>query len=173
MTSSARPPSILQPIKRIIAFLPREDWIVIGWVIAIKTLLFVIGVKSYPMLWTDTHQPQIDGSRYGISGISAITKRLQNLDTRRETARLRFTRCFRASFGWSLTSVEIILLPGLSSLASLRLPRRYCCAGWYNSIMAARSRCAVCGSFLFFRQLTFCTWDIAKVCFWLWHSVLS
>jgi len=50
MTSSAGPPSILQPIKRIIAFLPTEDWIVIGWVIAIKTMLFVIGVKSYPIL---------------------------------------------------------------------------------------------------------------------------
>ena len=70
------------------------------------------------------HQPQIDGSSHGISGISAITRRLQNLDTRRGTARSRFTRCFHASFGWSLTSVEVILLPGLSSPASLRLLRR-------------------------------------------------
>lgn len=61
------------------------------------------------------HQPQIDGSSHGISGISAITKRLQNLDTRRGTVRSRFTRCFRASFDWSLTSVEVILPPGLSS----------------------------------------------------------
>src|SRR6187200_1157333 len=56
MTSSAGPNSIRQAIKRIGDFLPREDWIVIGWVIAIKTLLFVIGVKSYPMLW-DKYAP--------------------------------------------------------------------------------------------------------------------
>lgn len=43
-------------MKRIIAFLPREDWIVIGWVLAIKALLFLIGVKSYPMLW-DKYAP--------------------------------------------------------------------------------------------------------------------
>src|SRR5436189_3253545 len=43
-------------MKRIIAFVPREDWIVIGWVIAIKALLFLIGVKSYPMLW-DKYAP--------------------------------------------------------------------------------------------------------------------
>ena len=87
-------------------------------------------------------QPQIDGWSHGISGISAITKRLQNLDTRQGTARSRFTRCFRASFGWSLISVEVILLPGLSSLASLQLLRRYCCAGCkldYDSAVALRS----------------------------------
>jgi hypothetical protein len=56
MTSSAGLNSIRQAIRRIVAFLPREDWIVIGWVIAIKTLLFVIGVKSYPMLW-DKYAP--------------------------------------------------------------------------------------------------------------------
>ena len=56
MTSSARPNSIRQAIRRIGDFLPSEDWIVIGWVIAIKTLLFVIGVKSYPMLW-DKYAP--------------------------------------------------------------------------------------------------------------------
>jgi Mannosyltransferase (PIG-V) len=43
-------------MKRIIAFLPSEDWIVIGWAIAIKALLFLIGVKSYPMLW-DKYAP--------------------------------------------------------------------------------------------------------------------
>lgn len=43
-------------MKRIVAFLPREDWIVTGWVIAIKALLFIVGVKSYPMLW-DKYAP--------------------------------------------------------------------------------------------------------------------
>jgi Mannosyltransferase (PIG-V) len=56
MTSSAGPNSIRQAIRRIGDFLPSEDWIVIGWVMAIKTLLFVIGVKSYPMLW-DKYAP--------------------------------------------------------------------------------------------------------------------
>ena len=56
MTPSAGPNSIREAIKRVVAFLPSEDWIVIGWVIAIKTLLFVIGVKSYPMLW-DKYAP--------------------------------------------------------------------------------------------------------------------
>jgi Mannosyltransferase (PIG-V) len=46
-------------MKRIVAFLPREDWIVIGWVIAIKTLLFVVAVESYPMLW-DRYQPSLN-----------------------------------------------------------------------------------------------------------------
>ena len=56
MTSSAELKWIREVIKRVVAFLPREDWIVIGWVVAIKTLLVVIGVKSYPMLW-DKYAP--------------------------------------------------------------------------------------------------------------------
>jgi hypothetical protein len=43
-------------LRRIVSLLPRQDWIVIGWVIAIKLLLFLIGVKSYPILW-DRYQP--------------------------------------------------------------------------------------------------------------------
>jgi hypothetical protein len=31
--------------------LPKQDWIVIGWVLAIKVLLFVVAAKSYPILW--------------------------------------------------------------------------------------------------------------------------
>jgi len=56
MTSLAGPKWIRDAIKRVVAFLPGEDWIVIGWVVAIKTLLFVVGVKSYPMLW-DKYPP--------------------------------------------------------------------------------------------------------------------
>ena len=74
MTSSAGPKWIRDAIKRVVAFLPGEDWIVIGWVVAIKTLLFVIGVKAIPCFGISTHQPRIDGSLYGIVGISAITK---------------------------------------------------------------------------------------------------
>jgi hypothetical protein len=46
-------------LRRIASFLPKQDWIVVGWVIAIKLLLFLVGVKSYPMLW-DTYEPQPD-----------------------------------------------------------------------------------------------------------------
>ena len=56
MTSSAELKWIREVIKRVVAFPPGEDWIVIGWVVAIKALLFVIGVKSYPMLW-DKYAP--------------------------------------------------------------------------------------------------------------------
>ncbi len=31
--------------------MPREDWIVVGWVLAIKILLFSFGAKSYAILW--------------------------------------------------------------------------------------------------------------------------
>jgi len=47
-------------LRRIVSFLPREDWIVVGWVMAIKMLLFSFGAKSYAMLWdkyiTSPHQ---------------------------------------------------------------------------------------------------------------------
>jgi len=43
-------------MKRLIALLPREDWIVIGWVMAVKILLFVVAVESYAMLW-DSYPP--------------------------------------------------------------------------------------------------------------------
>ncbi|HEX4537261.1 MAG TPA: mannosyltransferase family protein [Candidatus Acidoferrum sp.] len=39
--------------------LPKQDWIVVGWVIAIKLLLFFVVVKSYPMLW-DRYEPHPD-----------------------------------------------------------------------------------------------------------------
>jgi hypothetical protein len=32
-------------------FLQREDWIVVGWVMAIKVLVFVLAIKSYPIFW--------------------------------------------------------------------------------------------------------------------------
>jgi hypothetical protein len=47
-------------LRRIVSFLPREDWIVVGWVLAIKVLLFYFGAKSYAVLWdkyiTNPHQ---------------------------------------------------------------------------------------------------------------------
>ena len=38
-------------LKRIVSFLPGEDWIVVGWVMAIKALLFYLGATSYAVLW--------------------------------------------------------------------------------------------------------------------------
>jgi hypothetical protein len=35
---------------RTIALLPREDWLVLGWVLAIRVLLFIFGTKSYQIL---------------------------------------------------------------------------------------------------------------------------
>src|SRR6267378_8147092 len=35
---------------RVTGLLPREDWLVVGWVFAIKVLLFVFGSKSYQIL---------------------------------------------------------------------------------------------------------------------------
>ena len=46
-------------MKRLIALLPREDWIVIGWVMAVKILLFVMAVESYAMLW-DRYPPTLN-----------------------------------------------------------------------------------------------------------------
>jgi hypothetical protein len=50
--------------RRIVSFLPREDWIVVGWVLAIEILLFFVGAKSYPILW----DKPLDGARrwFGI-----------------------------------------------------------------------------------------------------------
>jgi len=41
----------MKGLTRIVSFLPREDWIVVGWVLAIKVLLFFFGAKSYAVLW--------------------------------------------------------------------------------------------------------------------------
>jgi hypothetical protein len=36
--------------SRAIPLLPKEDWLVVGWVLAIKVLIFVFGAKSYQVL---------------------------------------------------------------------------------------------------------------------------
>ena len=41
----------MRGLRRIVSFLPREDWIVVGWVMAIKVLLFSFGAMSYAVLW--------------------------------------------------------------------------------------------------------------------------
>src|SRR4051812_4594190 len=100
-----------------------------GWVvIAIKALLFVIAVKSYRMLWVKTHQFQSMVRTMESVG-SVITKRLQDLDQQPRDGSLEYCPLFHGSFGWSLTSVEVILLLDLSSPGWLPLLRRYSCAG--------------------------------------------
>src|SRR5262245_13209879 len=46
--------------KRVVSCLPREDWVVVVWVMAIKLLLFYFGATSYAVLWnkyiTSPHQ---------------------------------------------------------------------------------------------------------------------
>jgi hypothetical protein len=50
----------MRSFRQIVSFLPREHWIVVGWLMAIKLLLFYFGTKSYPVLWdksvTSPHQ---------------------------------------------------------------------------------------------------------------------
>jgi Mannosyltransferase (PIG-V) len=41
----------MRTLTRIVSFLPKEDWIVVGWVVAIKLLLFAFGATSYAVLW--------------------------------------------------------------------------------------------------------------------------
>jgi hypothetical protein len=38
-------------LTRIISLLPKQDWVVVGWVLAVKGLLFFVCARSYPMLW--------------------------------------------------------------------------------------------------------------------------
>jgi hypothetical protein len=82
-----------------IAFLPREDWIVIGWVVATKTLLFIVAVESYPMLW-DRYPPGLnrwfeiwDQWDFGYY------QKIAEFGYEARDGSLAFTRCFRASFG--------------------------------------------------------------------------
>ena len=42
--------TVLQKVKRSVTQVPREDWLVIGWVLAIKLLLFLFGAKSFHVL---------------------------------------------------------------------------------------------------------------------------
>jgi hypothetical protein len=42
--------AILEKVKRSIALVPREDWLVIAWVLAIKFLLLAFGAKSFQVL---------------------------------------------------------------------------------------------------------------------------
>lgn len=52
---NAHSPTAAEPanlsVKRRWAVLERADWIVVGWVLTIKLLLFVLAVKSYPIFW--------------------------------------------------------------------------------------------------------------------------
>jgi hypothetical protein len=41
----------MKRLTRIVSLLPREDWIVAGWVLAIKVPLFSFGAKRYAVLW--------------------------------------------------------------------------------------------------------------------------
>jgi len=38
-------------LRRITSLLSKQDWIVIGWVLSIKVLLFVLAAKSYAVIW--------------------------------------------------------------------------------------------------------------------------
>src|SRR6187401_1017922 len=154
MTSSAEPKWIREVIKRVVAYLPREDWIVIGWVVAIKTLLVVIGVKSYPMLW-DKYAPtpnrwfalwdQWDFGYY---------QKIAEFGYEAKDGSLAFyplfpwlLRLFAYTSGSYLAAGLIV--SGIASVAAAVLLRRLVQLD-YDSGVALRS----VGSFLFFRQVT-------------------
>ena len=42
--------TIKQRLAGAVGFVPTQDWLVIGWVLAIKALIFVLGIKSYQIL---------------------------------------------------------------------------------------------------------------------------
>src|SRR6202035_489308 len=51
MSISASPRSITSNrLIRFFALLPKQDWLVVGWVLAIKLLLLLFGVESYQIL---------------------------------------------------------------------------------------------------------------------------
>jgi hypothetical protein len=78
---------MMRKVTRVIALLPKQDWIVGGWVIAIKLLLFYFGVKSYYVIedkrlhgvhgwfeiwnrWDALHYLAIAQSGYKPTGVS-------------------------------------------------------------------------------------------------------
>ena len=154
MTSSAGPPSILQPIKRIIAFLPTEDWIVIGWVIAIKTLLFLSGVKSYPMLW-DRYAPtpnrwfelwdQWDFGYY---------QKIAEFGYERGDGSLAFYPLFPCLLRFVAYFTGSYLVAGLIVSGIAPVAAAVLLAGRCNTVWSGVALRSVC-FFLFFRQLTF------------------
>ena len=173
MTSSAGPNSIRQAIKRIVAFVPSEDWIVIGWVIAIKTLLFVIGVKSYPMLW-DKYAPtpsrwfepwdQWDFGHY---------QKIAEFGYEAGDGSLAFYPLFPCLFrlvayisGSYLAAALIV--SGIASVAAAVLLRRLVQLD-YDSAIALRS----VWFFLIFPTAYFLHVGYSESLFSLWHSLLS
>jgi len=49
-TNASLTSTINKRLMRLIALVPKRDWLVVGWVLAIKILLLVFGVKSYQVL---------------------------------------------------------------------------------------------------------------------------
>ena len=50
LTSGDASQSIKERLARAVGFVPAQDWLVVGWVLAIKALIFVLGIKSYQIL---------------------------------------------------------------------------------------------------------------------------
>jgi hypothetical protein len=87
MSEAAEEPSLeLKPPKPR-ASLMRQDWLVVGWVLAVKMLLFIFGAESYHVLedkplppshgwleiwnrWDALHYQQIAQSGYAATGVS-------------------------------------------------------------------------------------------------------
>jgi hypothetical protein len=77
---------ISQSLERALALLPKDDWLVVGWVLAIKVLLLLFGATSFQVLenkalrglnakleiwnrWDSLHYQQLAQFGYGSTGV--------------------------------------------------------------------------------------------------------
>ena len=122
--------TILQEIKRSIASLPKEDWLVVGWVLAIKFLLFAFGAIAFRVLedkplpatggwlqiwnqWDAIHYQQL--AQFGYKSSGALKAWLYPL----------FPWCTRW-VAWLIGNylVGALIVSGFASIAAVLLLRR-------------------------------------------------
>ncbi len=117
--------------KRWWHFLPREDWIVVGWVLSIKILLFVFGAKSFRILenrplpgrfgwleiwnrWDSLHYLQV--AQFGYNAASVMKAWFYPL--------FPWSTRLVAYFGNHNYLVSAFIVSGFSSVAAAILLRR-------------------------------------------------
>jgi Gpi18-like mannosyltransferase len=136
-------------LTRIVSFLPREDWIVVGWVMAIKALLFSFGAMSYAVLWDNyTTSPN---QWFGIWN-------QWDFGYYQEIAEFGYSgndgsMAFYPLFPWLVRLVACVsrsypaagfIVSGIASV------ERSCCEDSFALITRRASQCAASGSFSFF-----------------------
>ncbi len=129
-------------------FLQREDWIVVGWVLSIKILLFIFGAKSFRIL----ENKPLPG-RFGWLDIWNRWDSLHYLQV--------------AQFGYNAAATTILSAPLLFP-AFLLSPRQFCCEESSSSTMTLRPRTGRFGFSSSFRPLITCILRTRKAYFWRW-----